>query len=209
VTQIDADADSTPFGDAYVVRENASLWQALKKIAQDEFYVVYFDRLNRLVYKAQPQFATAVPAAVATLDNTMIMEPYRVEFRTQKKPGNVTVLGLTAAGTVLNSTYPAGVGVDLRGPRYEVRAESQARIDVLAERQYKWLVRDYTVMARLPNAWDFELHDRVNLTLAGTTTNGVTFSWTDKIFWVSRVAYRKQQTRGYITELTLEEGYVA
>ena len=111
---------------------------------------------------------------------------------------------------VLESTYPAGAGVDVRGPRFEVRCNTQARLDVLAERQYKWLNRDYTATLTLPGAWNIELYDHVKVTLSGTTTNGVTFNWTDKSFWVHRVNYRKvtKGAYGYITELTLEEGYV-
>lgn len=195
--------------DPYIVRENTSLWQALKKIASDEFYSIYFDRNNQLVYEVHPQFAATVPDEVAILDNTDILQPYSVEERVGRKVRNVVMLGLDNAGQVRESTYPAGAGVDVRGPKFEVRCNTQARLDALAQQQYEWLTRDYTATVTLANAWPFEINDHVKLTLAGTATNGVTFSWSEKSFWVSRVSYRKQQTFGYITTLTLEEGYVA
>lgn len=195
--------------DPYIVRENTSLWQALKKIASDEFYSIYFNRNNQLVYEPHPQFDATVPDEVAILDNSDILQPYAVQVRTGRKVRNVVMLGLTNAGQVLESTYPAGAGVDVRGPKFEVRCNTQARLDTLAQRQYEWLTRDYTAEVTLPNAWPFELNDHVKLTLAGTATNGATFSWSEKSFWVSRVAYRKQQLFGYLTTLTLEEGYVS
>jgi hypothetical protein len=197
--------------DPYIVRENASIWRALQKIAADEFYSIYFNRENQLVYEPHPQFDATLPDVVASLDSTNLLAPYTVELREGRKAKNVVLLGLTNAGEVIESTYPAGVGVDVRGPRREVRCNAQARLDVLAERWYKWLTRDYTATVLLPGAWDIELNDRIALTLSGTTSNGVTFSWSDKDFWVSRVSYRKRGTSsfGYNTELVLEEGYTA
>lgn len=197
--------------DPYIVRENASIWRAMQKIANDEFYAIYFNRENQLVYKSHPQFDGTLPAVVASLDNTNLLAPYNVELREGRKAKNVVLLGLTNAGEVIESTYPAGVGVDVRGPRREVRCNLQARLDTLAQRWYEWLTRDYTATVLLPGAWDIELLDRIALTLSGTTSNGVTFSWDDKDFWVHRISYRKQGTSsfGYNTELVLEEGYTA
>ncbi len=206
-TQIDVAGDSTPYGNAYAVPENASLWQAMKKIASDEFYAIYWDRRNRLVYRRHPQFEGALPASVATLDEDNLLAPVRAEYRRDRIPKNVTLLGLTSAMQTLSSTYPAGVGVDLRGPQYEVRCESQARLNTLAERAYKWEVREWTIYVLLGGTWDFELLDRVQVTYSGTSINGVQFSWSAKDFWVSRVTYRKQQVFGWTTELMLDEGY--
>jgi len=192
----------------YVVRESASLWQAMRNVADDEFFILYFDRLNRLVYKQHPQFASTTPSVVAELDNTILLSPYRVDYRTEPGPRNVMILGLTSNFTVLESTYPAGAGVDVRGQRFEIRCESQARLDALAYRMYNWLNRDYTATIALPGAWPFELYDHVELTLSGTATNGVTFSWSEKSFYVRRVEYRKVQTFGWVTTLTLDEAMV-
>ncbi len=193
----------------YIVRENGSLWQALQKVASDEFYVIYFNRSNQVVYKAHPQFAGVVPASVITLDNTMLLAPYQVEFRTGRKARNVVLLAITDAMETLESGYPSGSGTDVIGPPFEIRCNLQARLDVLAQRQFEWLNRDYVATVLVPGAWDFELYDHVKLTLSGTATNGVTFAWVAKSFWVNRVTYRRQQQYGFVTELVMDEGYVA
>lgn len=194
----------------YIVRENGSMWQALQKVASDEFYVIYFNRSNQVVYKCHPQFAGVPPVSVITLDDTMLLAPYQVEYRTGRKARNVVVLGITDAMETLESGYPSGPGVDVTGPPFEIRCNTQVRLNELAVRQYRWLNRDYVVTLLLPGAWDFELYDHVKLTLVGVAeTNKLPFDWDAKSFWVNRVTYRRQQQYGFVTELVLDEGYVA
>lgn len=208
-TDIDSESESTVFGAGYIVKESRSLWSALQAVASDEFYVLYWTRQNQLVYKQHPQFRVAgAPDSVATLNSSNLLAPYVITVRTERKPRNVVLLGLTSAGAVLESTYPAGVAVDVRGKKFEIRCETQVRLDVLAQRQYEWLVRDYDVTVQLAGAWDFELYDHTLLTLAGTATNGMEISWVGKSFYVSRVTYRKSTVFGYVTELALDEGFV-
>lgn len=47
--------------DVYTVRRSNSIWQTLDQVAQNEFYVRYFTKDDRLIYERHPQFKAALP----------------------------------------------------------------------------------------------------------------------------------------------------
>lgn len=216
-------ADSTPGGwvdisgidilhstsvDVYTVRQSNSIWSAIADIASNEFYVRYFNLKDEFIYDQHPQFKASLPDPTVTLDTTMMIEAPELIYRNEARIDQVLLYALTDDGDILTSFYPANTGTE--GRRHKIanlRCNSQARLNQLSERAYKFLNRQYNFRVSVPGAWGIylELYDRVAVTYAGTTRNGVTLDWTDKKFWIASISIRRSGNYGATTELLLDE----
>lgn len=194
--------------DVYTVRNSNSIWQTLKNIADNEFYVRYFTKLDQFIYEPHPQFR-AVPQAVTvtfTADE-MVAQP-EVRFRNDVKTDQMQLYALTDKGEILQSFYPAAVGTEGRRQKLaNIRCNSQSRLDLLSQRSYRYANRDMDVTIQLAGSWAayLELYDRVAITYSGTARNGVTLSWSAKKFWIEEIALSRVGNLGTVTQLRLAE----
>lgn len=204
---VTAPADTTSVN-YYTVHESDSIWETVRRIGDNEFYVPYFTKDDNLIYEVHPMFAAALPEPIMELDNTYIIGQPRVMYRDDVRPDQVQLYALTDDGDTLESRYPENIGTE--GRRHKVsniRCNSQSRLDQLAAQLYLYLQRQYEVIVTLPGPWGLmmELYDRIELTYSGTATNGVGFVWDQKKFWIDRIEVRRLYTFGAITELRLQE----
>jgi hypothetical protein len=192
----------------YNIHSTNNMWGALQTIARNEFYYIYFDRLNALHYISHPMFLAVPPTAVMEFTSDFCMGRPSVKLRAEKKVSQVVLKATNAAGTVLTSIYPA-VPADEGVPKKmtRCRVSTQARLDVLARRQYDWETRDYTVQWPAPGwcGFFFDLLDRVKVTYVGTSENGVALNWYSKYFWIHRIQMSPGPGRTGRTVFTLEE----
>lgn len=192
----------------YTVQESDSMWDTIKRIGDNEFYVPYFTKSDRLVYNVHPMFASTLPEPVVTFDSSCIIGQPRVEYRYDVMPDQVQLYALTDDGKVLTSFYPDNIASD--GRRHKVtniRCNGQARLDQLAHQLYMFLQRRFRANISIAGAWglSMELYDRVEVTYSGTSANGVQFVWDQKKFWVSQISVRRVHDFGAVTELVLDE----
>lgn len=195
--------------DVYTVRQSNSMWQSIQNIAANEYYVAYFDKFDRFFYDNHPQFDPALPDAVFTLDSTNIAGQPEVTFRDRVLIDQAVLLALTDAGEILTASYPPVVGTDGRIDRSQnnLRCNSQARLDVLAERYFDFQNRDYSLSVSIPGAWGLmlELYDRVLVNYSGTSRNGVSLSFIYEPFFIEGIEVARNGNFGAITTLRLEQ----
>jgi len=193
----------------YNVRETDNLWSRLTEIARNEFFVIYFDKLDTLHYHKHPMYlAGALPTPVMTFDEDFGLAPLIVTPRDRQQVRQVILHAVDDEGSVLHSEYPASPTY-VYGKTEEVsrvRCNSQATLDDWVERLYLWLNRDYTVEWTAPGLCGllFELYDRVQVTYAGTAANGVDIDWTEKKFWIHEIDVTPGQAFGGVTRFRLE-----
>jgi len=203
-----ADPDCSTRVNRYNVRSTNNMWSALQNIARNEFYYIYFDKLNALHYTSHPMFDAVPPASVMEFTADFCSGRPTVTPNAEKKVSQVVLGATDADGTVYNSQYPAQPSDEgVPKPLTRCRVSTQARLDELAQRQYFWETRDWTVQWPAPGwcGFFFELLDRVKLTYAGTTANGVEIDWTEKYFWVHRIQMNPGPGQTGQTVFTLEE----
>lgn len=194
--------------DVYTVRQSNSIWSTIERIASNEFYVRYFTKKDVLMYEPHPQFRAVLPTPVFTINQDNVIETPEVTFRNDLKTDQVQLYALTDTGAILTAFYPATVGTELRRQKFtNIRCNSQSRLNLLAQRAYRFLNRSINVNISLAGAWGayLDLYDRVQATYAGTARNGVTFNWVNKKFWINAIRMSRVGNRGVITELELEE----
>jgi hypothetical protein len=202
------DVEGSTAVDVYTVRESNSIWDTLKSIASNEFYVVYFTRTDRLMYRPHPMFDAAPPPPVVTLDRTCIIGQPSIEYRDMVFPDQVQLYALTDTGQILQAFYPSNMGAEGRRHRVtNIRCNSQSRLNTLASRLYQYLRKRFTLTVTLPGSWglNLELYDRVAVTYSGTASNGVQFNWNQKKFWITSIRVTRLHQFGAVSEITLEE----
>lgn len=194
--------------DVYTVRQSNSIWQTIADIASNEFYVRYFTKQDRLIYEQHPQFKSAVLDVVVTFnDNNIVGQPELI-YRSDVITDQVLLYALTDTGQILTAKYPENVGTDGRRQKYaNLRCNSQARLDLLAQRAYKFLNRSYDFRLSIAGPWGvyLELYDRIQVTYTGTIKNGVSITWSQKKFWVKSINVQRIGNFAAVTELYLEE----
>jgi hypothetical protein len=194
--------------DVYTVRRSDSIWNSIAEIASNEFYVRYFTKNDELIYEPHPQYRASLPSPTLLIDNTSIVGQPTVQFTDTVRVDQVQMYSLKDDGEILRSDYPATVGTEGRKQQFtNIRCNSQARLNLLAERAYKHLNREYNVKLTLAGPWGayLELYDRVSVTYSGTAMNGVEISWSAKKFWITGIRVTKAGSFIATTELDLEE----
>lgn len=194
--------------EVYTVRQSNSMWATIENIASNEFYVRYFTKKDRLIYEPHPQFRTVIPSVVMTFDQNNIIETPEITFRNDVLVDQVQMYALTDTGNILQAFYPAQVGTEMRRQKFSnIRCNSQARLNLLAQRAFKFLNRELNFHVAIAGAWGayLELYDRVQVTYAGTDANGLTINWNKKKFWINSIRISRQGNFNATTEFDLEE----
>jgi len=199
--------DSTPV-DVYSVPQSSSIWNTVRGIAANEFYVVYMDKQDIVRYEPHPMFAAVLPEPVMELDSNVIAGMPEIILRNRLLVDQARLLALTDEGEILESKYPGEIGTEGRiHPEYNIRCNDQTRLDELAQRVWYYQNRLLSFSCELAGPWGcyMELYDRISVTYTGTIRNGVSIAWTDKMFWIEGITVRMAGTRNATTTLELVE----
>lgn len=192
----------------YTVHESGSIMNTVQQIGSNEFYVPYFTKNDNFIYDVHPMFAPALPEPVMEIDQNYIIGQPTIRYRDELVPDQVRLWALTDNGTVLYQEYPDNIGVDGRRHPFEnLRCNNQARLNVLAQRAFLFLQRQFVVDLSIAGPWGLlmELYDRVEVTYNGTARNGVSVQWNEKKFWIQKISVRRVHNFGAVTDLTLDE----
>lgn len=191
VTDTDIDTTNSTTFEVFISRKSNNMWRTLQQIGGGEegggeFYRIYVNRHNKIVYQPAPPFLSPQPAAKGTLTKEHLRGMIRVQLHNSKPGeaiGQATILAVKNATTIYSASYPSAPG-DGQIFRKEsgVWAQSQARTDTLAERLYKWLTRSYTLTVEVDpslvlfgdDGLGLDLGDRLLLTYDGPTEDTAT-----------------------------------
>lgn len=198
--------------DVFTVRQANSLWQAIKNIGKNEFYVAYFSKDDAFNYEPHPVFKTILDAITLDIDSTMIIGQPVVEFRDRVDMDQVTLAALTDNGEILRASFPTNITAQGRRKNItNLRCNDQNRLNNLAQRAFSFESRLYNLRLQLPGASGLylELFDRVSFTYSGTSRNGVSLSFTAEPFFIDKIRINRVGNFGAITELGLQQENLA
>lgn len=207
ITETDIDTSDTVLA-RFNVRGGENFWRALvNQVSGGEeggvqFYRPYFNRLNKLFYQPAAPFQTSPPASKGTLTKEHIRGRPRVTIRNAKladKTGQVEMTAYKSDQTTLTSKFPALVPtagrILLRD--FGIYADTQGRVDTLAQNLYDWLNRPYTISIEVDpglilfgdDGQGLDLGDKVTVTYDGPTEDtatgaGVHINLSAQDFWV-------------------------
>lgn len=194
--------------DALTKRQSNSIWQAIKDIGKNEFYVAYFGKDDTFHYVPHPVFKTILDPFTLALDSTMIVGQPEVQFRDQVDMDQAVLAALTDSGEILNASFPDTITAQGRSLNItNLRCNDQNRLNTLAQRVFSFESRLYNLRVQLPGAAGLylELYDRVSFTYTGTARNGVSLSFSAEPFFISKIRVNRVGNFGAITELDLEQ----
>lgn len=194
--------------DAFTRRQANSLWQAIKDVGKNEFYVAYFGKDDSFNYEPHPVFKTTLDPFTLDIDSTMLVGQPEIKFRDKIDLDQAVLAALTDTGEILNASYPATIAIAGRSLNItNLRCNDQNRLDNLAQRVYSFESRPYDLRVQLPGPAGLylELYDRVSFTYTGTARNGVSLSFTNEPFFVSKIRVNRVGNFGAISELELTQ----
>jgi hypothetical protein len=202
----DIDVTNSTTVDVFTVRQTASLWRTIQAIGANEFYIAKMTRHDEFSYNPNPMFEAVLPSFTIELDNTYLVAQPEVTFRNDIQIDQVLLMALTDDGDILKSVYPANVAATGRKLSItNLRCNTQARLDTLAERKYLFETRPYDLRLTIAGPWGLEMDllDRISLTYTGTSRNGIELSFIDEPFWVQAIRVNRVGNFGAITELSV------
>jgi hypothetical protein len=175
----------------------------MKEIAEMDLYYLFSDKQDGLNFGPHPMFVTPLPTAVLTLDDGLIVEPLDIATRNPETVGQIKLRGATPSGTQLAGAYPASPTAGPVVVRSGYVASSDAEMDAIAERMYRFENRSHTITVRTGNGLGLllELMDRVGVTY-DSAADGV--SWVDKKFWIHHITVELLRNFTARTALTME-----
>lgn len=192
VTETDIDTTDTALA-RMNVRGGNNFWQALvSQVSGGEeggvqYYRPFFNRLNKLFSIPAVPFQTSPPASKGTLTKEHIRGRPRVVIRNAKitdKTGQVIMKAVKGDNTTLTSKFPALLPTAGRIKKVNsgVWADTQGRVDTLAQNLYDWLNRPYTLIIEVDpglilfgdDGKGIDIGDRVTVTYDGPTEDAVT-----------------------------------
>ncbi len=191
---------------AFTRRQANSLWQAIKEIGRNEFYVAYFKKDDSFSYEPHPVFKTILDPFTLDIDATMIVGQPEIRFRDRITMDQATLSALTDTGEILTASYPDTMPIAGRAKIItNLRCNDQNRLDNLAQRVFSFESRLYDLKLQLPGPTGLylELFDRVGFTYTGTARNGVSLAFTDEPFFINKIRVNRLGNFGAITELEL------
>jgi hypothetical protein len=194
--------------DAFTRRQANSLWQAVKDVGKNEFYVAYFGKDDSFNYEPHPVFKTTLDPFTLDIDNTMIVGQPEIKFRDKIDLDQAVLAALTDDGEILNAQFPDTITIQGRSLNItNLRCNDQNRLNDLAQRVFSFESRLYDLKIQLPGPMGLylELFDRVSFTYSGTSRNGVSLSFTNEPFFVQRIRVNRVGNFGAITELELTQ----
>jgi len=194
--------------DVITVRQSNALWQAVKSVAANEFYVAYMSKDDKFNYEPHPVFKTVLDPFTLDIDSSMIVGQPEVQFRDQVDFDQVVLAALTDDGEILRAEYPDNITAQGRRKNItNLRCNDQNRLNNLAQRAFSFETRQYNLRIQLAgaNGLYLELFDRVSFTYSGTARNGVSLSFTNEPFFINKIRVNRVGNFGAITELELEQ----
>lgn len=194
--------------DVLTVRQSNALWQAIKKVAANEFYVAYMSKDDKFNYEPHPVFKATLDPFTLAIDSTMIVGQPEAQYRDKVDFDQVVLAALTDNGNILRAQYPDNITIQGRRKNItNLRCNDQNRLDNLAQRAFSFETRQYNIKLQLPGAAGLylELFDRVSLTYTGTARNGVSLAFSAEPFYVNKIRVNRVGNFGAITELELEQ----
>lgn len=167
-----------------------------------QFYRPYFKRDNTLVYQPAPLFLGSPPASKGTLTKEHLRGRIRVTVRNAKaseRTGQVEIVAVKSTNDTLTAKYPTLQPADgnLVIKNRGIYADTQARVDTLAQNLYEWLTRPYTLTVDVDpglilfgdDGNGLDLGDKLAVTYDGPTEDtatgaGVHLNLSAQAFWV-------------------------
>jgi hypothetical protein len=182
---LDFDFSSSSAVDEYEVKEG-NFWERLREIAEIDRYLLYVSKNGVLHFGPHPMFGGALPTPVFTLGNDWLAEPLRFERRNGEEIGQVILHGVTPRGLQLRGRYPTDANPGPIVERSGYVATTNALMNTISERIFKFENRDYTVEVRIGSGVGLlvELLDRVQITYM-SLADGI--NWNSKKFWIHKV----------------------
>ena len=207
------DIDKTNSADLNVLAlHEGIIWERIKQLAENEFYINYFSKDDHFHYIPHPTFNAPLPAVTMEWDNDFFAEPLEIIPRTDKRVKQVHLRALTDAGTILTSKYPvtspATAEPEAFGEPYtkfRLRCNTQAQLDLWAKRRYQWENRDYTIRVNANGIAGvyFEIMDLIEITYS-SAVDGI--SWSQENFFMHKIDVRlNPKERTARTTFTLEQ----
>jgi len=192
----------------YIVRETTNIWSRLQEIAKNEFFVVYCDKNDNLYYTKHPMYKDVIPPVVMTFDKDFVVGPPVVDVRDENTIRQVRLHAVQDDGSTIHSNYPV-VPTHVYGNIADItyiRCNDQPTLDDWAEKYYLFENRPYTVRWTAPglSGLMFEILDRIEITYAGTSANGVHIDWAREKFWIHEINVMPGEGFGGTTEFILE-----
>lgn len=188
------DIDLTNSADLTVLAlHEGIIWERIKQLAENEFYVCYFSKDDYFHYIPHPCFNTPLPTATMEWDNNFFAEPLEIIPRTDKRVKQVHLRALTDAGAILTAIYPATspavVEPEAFGEpftKFRLRCNTQAQLNTWAERIYQWENRDYTIRVHANGIAGvyFELLDLIQITHSNAS-DGI--DWSQENFFIHKI----------------------
>ena len=212
VDTTDIDTSTSTRVNVFTVRQANSIWQKIKEIADNEFYVRYMTKHDEFVYRQHPAFLTTLQTTTLAIDSTMLVGQPEVIFRDNNQVDQVVLAALTDDGEILRSSFPANIATDGRKLNItNLRCNEQSRLDQLATRKYSFESRPYDLRLFLPGLWGLylELYDRITLTYSGTSRNGISLSFSGEPFYIDRIRVNRVGDFAAVTELGLTQENIA
>ncbi len=194
--------------DVFTVRQSNSIWQVLKKIAANEFYVSYMNKSDEFIYEVFPAFATTLPTVTLDIDDDMIVSQPEILFRNDVGVDQVVLAALTDEGDILRSSFPDKITAQGRRMNLQnLRCNDINRLDNLAQRVFSRETREFDIRLQLAGPWGLylELFDRISLTYTGTARNGVSLSFVDEKFYINKIRVNRSGSFGALTELEIQQ----
>jgi len=200
--------DGTARAERYMIRESNNMWGVIRNIAKNDHFVAYFDKGNGFHYERNPMFQAALPSSVMTFTKEFCAGRPQVVFRDAQQIRQVRYHAVTDDADTLHAEYPIS-STHVYGNvvnQSRLRCSDQDALDYWAKVRYFWENRPYTVKWPAPGLSGllFELYDRVAITYAGTTANGVHIDWTSEYFYITDISVSPNGFRSGTTMLTLE-----
>lgn len=228
VTTTDIDITNSTTFDLFIVRASNNLWRSLQQIGGGEegggeFYRIWCNRRNKIIYQPAPPFISPQPTSKGTLTKEHIRGAVRVQFHNSKpgeRVGQVQIACVGGPATVFSASYPASPAAGKIFKKQQgIWANDQTRANTLAERLYKWLTRDYTIQVEVDpglvlygdDGNGLDLGDRLAVTFNGPTEDsdtgaGVHLNLSAESFYVYGIDVNFQQETA---TLTLEQDNAA
>ena len=207
ITQTSIDTADTALAQMNV-RGGNNFWQALiSQVSGGEeggvqFYRPFFNRLNKLFYQPAAPFQVSPPTSKGTLTKEHIRGRPRVTIRNAKitdRTGQVIMKAVDAANGIFTSKFPALLPTAGRIKKVNtgVWADTQARVDTLAQNLYNWLNRPYTLLIEVDpglivfgdDGAGLDIGDKITVTYDGPTEDaatsaGVHLNLSAQDFWI-------------------------
>jgi hypothetical protein len=201
IVSLNLDTANSSAIDEHEVKEGG-FWETLRQIADIDDYYLFMDKTNTLNFIRHPMFAT-LPDPVLTLTSSLLLQPLKITRRNTEEMGQLRLQGTTPSGLQISGKYPTDPTIGPIVTRSGYMASSDAQMDAIAQRQYRFENRDYTVEAKIGGGLGLllELLDRIAITYT-SAADGIT--WASKKFWAHKIAVELLSNFKVRTTLILE-----